>query len=234
MPGCIKAGNDIRAPGGAAGRLKRRSRRQRGQPSRCLRPRGSNKKSDYKPPPGRAAGPRPPYPPLIGKGRGVLGQRHQTRNKSKETVSIRLDFSCLSKGSEVSSMSKFNEASVTRCGCSSKHVSAPHAVGQPGHSGALLRQLAGRPAGVSTLPESITETARPRRRKHLPQGYLVASQVAEITRSPPSSIYAAIKSGRLRAARWKNQIVVAVEDAQDYASVKPLHPGAIDAEARHG
>jgi hypothetical protein len=87
---------------------------------------------------------------------------------------------------------------------------------------------------VSTLPESITETARPRRRKHLPQGYLVASQVAEITRSPPSSIYAAIKSGRLRAARWKNQIVVAVEDAQDYASVKPLHPGAIDAEARHG
>jgi hypothetical protein len=131
-------------------------------------------------------------------------------------------------------MSKFNETSVTRCGCSSKHVSAPHAVGQPGHSGALLRQLAGRPAGVSTLPESITETARPRRRKHLPQGYLVASQVAEITRSPPSSIYAAIKSGRLRAARWKNQIVVAVEDAQDYASVKPLHPGAIDAEARHG
>jgi hypothetical protein len=170
---------------------------QRRQPSRCLQPRGSNKKSDYKPPPGRAAGPRPPYPPLIGKGRGVLGQRHQTRNKSKETVSIRLDFSCLSKGSEVSSMSHYNETSVTRCGCSSKHVSAPHAVGQPGHSGALLRQLAGRPAGVSTLPESITETARPRRRKHLPQGYLVASQVAEITRSPPSSIYAAIKSGRL-------------------------------------
>jgi hypothetical protein len=79
------------------------------------------------------------------------------------------------------------------------------------------------------VPESITETARPRRRKRLPAGYLVASEVAEITHSPPSSIYAAIKAGRLKAASWKGQIIVAVKDAHDYSAIKPLRPANMDA-----
>src|SRR5690242_7523090 len=109
-------------------------------------------------------------------------------------------------------MSKPNEITATRRGCSSNNFSAPHAVGQPGQSGALLRQLAGCPAGVSMVPESITEARRPRRHKRLPPGYLVVSEVAEITHSPPSSIYAAIKSGRLKASSWKGQIIVAAKD----------------------
>jgi len=85
------------------------------------------------------------------------------------------------------------------------------------------------------VPESIPKTARPRHRKRLPAGYLVASEVAEITHSPPSSIYAAIKSGRLKAASWKGQIIVAAEDALDYSAVKPLQLAAADlVEARHG
>jgi hypothetical protein len=84
------------------------------------------------------------------------------------------------------------------------------------------------------VPESITEARRPRRHKRLPPGYLVVSEVAEITHSPPSTIYAAIAGNRLRAARWKNQIIVAAKDAQDYAAIKPLHHEASDAEARHG
>ena len=85
------------------------------------------------------------------------------------------------------------------------------------------------------VPESIPKTARPRHRKRLPAGYLVASEVAEITHSPPSSIYAAIKSGRLKAASWKGQIIVATEDARDYGSIKPLRPAEANAqEARHG
>lgn len=85
------------------------------------------------------------------------------------------------------------------------------------------------------VPESIPETARRPRRKRLPPGYLVASEVAEITHSPPSSIYAAIKSGRLKAASWKGQIIVATEDALDYSAVKPLQPAPADmVEARHG
>ena len=84
------------------------------------------------------------------------------------------------------------------------------------------------------VPESITESPPRTRRKRLPPGYLVASEVAAITHSPPSSIYAAIKSGRLKASSWKGQIIVASKDARDYAAIKPLHHGAIDAEARHG
>jgi hypothetical protein len=85
------------------------------------------------------------------------------------------------------------------------------------------------------VPESITEARRPRRRKRLPPGYLVVSEVAEITHSPPSTIYAAIAGNRLRAARWKNQIIVATEDARDYGSIKPLRQATADAtEARHG
>ena len=85
------------------------------------------------------------------------------------------------------------------------------------------------------LLESITKNAQRPRRKRLPPGYLVASEVAEITHSPPSSIYAAIKSGRLKAASWKGQIIVAAEDARDYGSIKPLRPATADLkEARHG
>ena len=76
------------------------------------------------------------------------------------------------------------------------------------------------------VPESITEHSRPRRRKRLPAGYLVVSEVAEITHSPPSTIYAAIAGNRLKAARWKNQIIVAAEDSHDYSAIKPLQPNA--------
>ena len=43
-----------------------------------------------------------------------------------------------------------------------------------------------------------------------------------IAHSPPSTIYAAIKSGRLRAASWRGLLVIATEDAHDYAAIKPL------------
>src|SRR5438270_3276502 len=126
-------------------------------------------------------------------------------------------------------MSKSNETAAARRVCSYDNLSAPHAVGQSGHSGAHLRQLASCPAGVFTLLQNITETERPRRRKHSPRGYVVVSEVAEMTHSPPSSIYAAIKSGRLRAASWRGLLVIATEDARDYAAIKPLKPVEYDA-----
>jgi len=121
-------------------------------------------------------------------------------------------------------MSKSNEIAATRRGCSSNNFSAPHAVGQPGQSGALLRQLAGCPAGVCKLKENLSvETAHRCRRKRLPPGYHAVAEVAEnIAHSPPSTIYAAIKAGRLKAASWRGLLVIATEDARDYAAIKPL------------
>jgi hypothetical protein len=134
-------------------------------------------------------------------------------------------------------MSKSNEITATRRGCSSNNFSAPHAVGQPGQSGALLRQLAGCPAGVCKLQENVSvQNAHRRRCRRLPPGCHSVAEVAEdIAHSPPSTVYAAIKTGRLKAASWRGQIIVATEDARDYGSIKPLQPAAADlVEARHG
>jgi len=135
-------------------------------------------------------------------------------------------------------MSKPNEITATRRGCSSNNFSAPHAVGQPGQSGALLRQLAGCPAGVCKLQENVSvQNAHRRRCRRLPPGYHSVAEVAEdIAHSPPSTVYAAIKTGRLKAASWRGQIIVATEDARDYGSIKPLRPVVADtaaAEANH-
>ena len=124
-------------------------------------------------------------------------------------------------------MSNINKTAATRRDCSFDNFSTPHAVGQSGDSGAHLRQLAGRPAGVcKNLKDNISvETARRRRYRRLPPGYHSVAQVAEnIAHSPPSTIYAAIKTGRLKAASWRGLLVVATEDARDYAAIKPLEP----------
>ena len=121
-------------------------------------------------------------------------------------------------------MSKSNETAAARRVCSYDNFSAPYAVRQSGHSGAHLRQLAGCPAGVCKLKENVfVETAHRCRRRRLPPGYHAVAEVAEnIAHSPPSTIYAAIKSGRLRAASWRGLLVIATEDAHDYAAIKPL------------
>ena len=128
-------------------------------------------------------------------------------------------------------MSKSNETAAARRVCSYDNFSAPYAVRQSGHSGAHLRQLAGCPAGVCKLKENVS--AHRCRRRRLPPGYHAVAEVAEnIAHSPPSTIYAAIKSGRLRAASWRGLLVIATEDARDYAAIKPLQLTAV--ELRHG
>src|SRR5437868_186789 len=130
-------------------------------------------------------------------------------------------------------MSKSNETAAARRGCSYDNFSAPHAVGQSGHSGAHLRQLAGCPTGVCELQENVSVETAHRRRRRLPPGYHAVAEVAEnIAHSPPSTIYAAIKSGRLRAASWRGLLVIATADARDYAAIKPLQLTAV--ELRHG
>ena len=134
-------------------------------------------------------------------------------------------------------MSKYNKTAAERRGCSSENLSAPHAVGQPGQSRALLRHLAGCPAGVCELKKNVSvETARRRRCRRLPPGYHSVAEVAEsIAHSPPSTLYAAIKAGRLRAASWRGKIIIAAQDARDYSAIKPLQAPTTDlAEARHG
>src|SRR3984893_4641958 len=98
-------------------------------------------------------------------------------------------------------MSKYNETAAERRGCSSENLSAPHAVGDPGHSGALLRHLAGCTPGVCEFNKNVSvETAHRRRCRRLPPGCHSVAEVAEsIAHSPPSTLYAAIKAGRLRA-----------------------------------
>ena len=120
-------------------------------------------------------------------------------------------------------MSKPNETAAARRVCSYDNFSASHAVGQSGHSGAHLRQLAGCPTGVCELQENVSVETAHRRRRRLPPGYHAVAEVAEnIAHSPPSTIYAAIKAGRLKAASWRGLLVIATEDAQDYAAIKPL------------
>jgi hypothetical protein len=86
------------------------------------------------------------------------------------------------------------------------------------------------------LKENVSvETARRRRCRRLPAGYHTVAEVAEdIAHSPPSTVYAAIKAGRLRAASWRGKIIIAAQDARDYAAIKPLCVAATDMEARHG
>src|SRR3977135_3461985 len=120
-------------------------------------------------------------------------------------------------------MSIPNQNAAVRRGCSYKNFSAPHAVGQSGHSGAHLRQLASCPAGVCKLKENMSVETAHRRRRRLPPGYHAVAEVAEnIAHSPPSTIYAAIKSGRLRAASWRGLLVIATEEAHTNAAIKPL------------
>ena len=66
-----------------------------------------------------------------------------------------------------------------------------------------------------------------RRKKRTPSGYYGVSQVAEISDSPLSSVYAAIHAGRLKAASWRGLLIVSAKDAEEYAALKPLPAAGI-------
>jgi hypothetical protein len=84
-------------------------------------------------------------------------------------------------------------------------------------------KLAAANNGAAHTPPADRRVQR-QRRKRPPIGYITVAQLADRAAAAPSTIYAAVNSGRIKACRWRGLTIVADEVAEDFLAVRPLRP----------